>query len=79
MDELFKLILVDENYKLLAHHNALTFLCSSVSNKRALELAKLVTVAMLVNDDPASVLSTINSIDSEGWIVKAVTRGFALN
>lgn len=78
-DELFKLMLTEDNYKILAHSKLLIFLCRKQTSTRAMEIAKLFVAALKSEDtDPVEAAVGICETDKDLWIVKALLGAFKL-
>jgi hypothetical protein len=80
LDELFKLIINDVNYKILGHHNYLNYVCKDITTAKALTLSKLLAAALNpVGEDPLDTAVKIVELDKDEWVMKALLGALSIN
>ena len=73
LDDLFRLIINDVNYKILGHHHYLNYVCKSISTAKALTISKLLAAALNpTGDDPVDTAIKIVDLDKDDWVMKAL-------
>ena len=80
LDDLFRLIINDVNYKILGHHNYLNYVCKAISTAKALTISKLLAAALNPSgEDPIEIAVKIIELDKDDWVMKALLGALSIN